>query len=111
MKYTSQIFHRRSSSLASTPIGPARLFAGILISFEHLYFKTIHILHDVIRLPLLKRRSEAFVRVVFVVGLVLVVLDANEIAVDSGRVKGQANEGVDDSRLGDDLERPRLNTS
>lgn len=38
------------------------------------------------------------------------VLNADEIAIDKPRIKGQADESIDDGRLGDDLERPRLDT-
>jgi hypothetical protein len=48
------------------------------------------------------------VRVVFIIRLVLVVLDLDEVRVHSVGVEGQRDESVDSGRLGDDLERPRL---
>lgn len=63
-------------------------------------------LHDLIRLPLLEAEAEALVRVVLVVGLVFVVLDLDEVAVDGGGVEGEGDEGVDGGGLGDDFEGP-----
>lgn len=45
-------------------------------------------------------------RVVLVVGLVFVVLDLDEVAVDGGGVEGEGDEGVDGGGLGDDFEGP-----
>lgn len=65
-------------------------------------------LHDLIGLPLLEGEADAFVRVVLVVGLVLVVLDADEVGVLRGRVEGEGDEGVDGGGLGDEFEGPGL---
>ncbi len=46
--------------------------------------------------------------VVFVVGLVFVVLDADEVGVFGGRVEGEGDEGVDGGGFGDDAEGPGL---
>lgn len=46
--------------------------------------------------------------VVLVVGLILVVLDLNEIGVDSIRIQTQRDQRIDSGRLRDDLERPAL---
>ena len=65
-------------------------------------------LHDGIGLPLLEAEAQPLVGVVLVVGLVLVVLELDEIAVDGGGVKGEGDEGVDGGGLGDDFEGPAL---
>jgi hypothetical protein len=48
------------------------------------------------------------VAVVFVVGLVFVVLDADEVGVFGGRVEGEGDDGVDGGGFGDDAEGPGL---
>ena len=63
-------------------------------------------LHDLIRLPLLEGEAQPFVRVVFVVGLVLVVFDLDEVGVDGGGVEGEGDERVDGGGFGDDFEGP-----
>ncbi len=59
-------------------------------------------------LPLLEAETQALMRIVFVISLILVVLDLNEVGVDGGGVEGERDEGVDSGGLGDDFERPRL---
>ena len=63
-------------------------------------------LHDLIRLPLLESETQPLVRVVLVVGLVLVVLDLDEVGVDGGGVEGEGDERVDGGGFGDDFEGP-----
>lgn len=46
--------------------------------------------------------------VVFIVSLILVVLDLDEIRVDSIRIQTQRDQRIDGGRLRDDLERPAL---
>lgn len=82
------------------------LLAGPLIRFKLLHLRTIHMLHDLIRLPLLEGEAQPLVGVIFVVGLILVVLDLDEVAVDGGRVEGEGDEGVDGGGFGDDFEGP-----
>ena len=65
-------------------------------------------LHNLISLPLLKREASAFMRVVFVVGLILVIFQLNEVGVDSRGIKGQGNKSVNRGGLRDELEGPRL---
>lgn len=65
-------------------------------------------LSDIISLPFLERRPEPLVRVVLVIGLVLVVFDTNEIAIDAPWIERQADESIDDGCFGDDPERPCL---
>ena len=66
----------------------------------------VHVLDNIVGLPLLEAEARALVRVVLVVGLVLVVLDLDEVRVDSVRVKGERDEGVDRGGLGDEFEGP-----
>ena len=47
-------------------------------------------------------------RVIFVVGLIFVVFDADEIGVDGVGVEGEGDEGVDGGGFGDDFEGPGL---
>ena len=61
----------------------------VLISLELSNFWTIHVLHDLISLPLLERETKAFMGIVLVVGLILVVLDLDKVGIDCGRVKRQ----------------------
>lgn len=46
--------------------------------------------------------------VIFVVRLIFVIFDADEVAVDRLRVQGKSYECVDSCSLGDDLEGPGL---
>lgn len=46
--------------------------------------------------------------VVFVVGLVFVVFDADEVGVFGCRVEGEGDKGVDGGGFGDDAEGPGL---
>lgn len=82
------------------------LLRRALIRLKLLHLRAIHVLHDLIRLPLLEAEAEALVRVVLVVGLVFVVLDLDEVAVDGGGVEGEGDEGVDGGGFGDDFEGP-----
>lgn len=47
-------------------------------------------------------------RVVFVVGLILVVLDLDEVGIDGLGVERKADEGVDGGGFGDEAEGPGL---
>lgn len=84
------------------------LLPGPAIGLEQLDLLAVHVLHDLIGLPFLEAEAEAFVRVVLVVGLILVVLDPDEVGVDRFGIKGQADEGVDGGGFGDDFEGPGL---
>lgn len=61
---------------------PDRLLPCPLILLKLLHFGTIHMIHDLIGLPLLERNPEASVGILFVVCLILVVFNADEIGVD-----------------------------
>lgn len=91
-----------------TPILPHLLLPRPLILLKRLHLRAIHMLHDLIGLPLLETKPEPLVAVVFVVGLVFVVFDADEVGVFGGRVEGERDEGVDGGRFGDDSEGPGL---
>lgn len=63
-------------------------------------------LHHLIGLPFLEAEPQTLVRVVLVVSLVLVVLDADEVGVFGLGVEGEGDEGVDGGGFGDDFEGP-----
>ena len=65
-------------------------------------------LHDRIGLPFLEAETQSLVGVVLVIGLVLVVLELDEVAVDGGRVEGEGDERIDGGGFGDDFEGPAL---
>ena len=87
---------------------PDLILPGALVLLKHLHLGAIHELHDLIGLPLLERKAEAFVAVVFVIGLVFVVFDTDEVGVCGGRVDREGDEGVDGGGFGNDFERPGL---
>ena len=64
------------------------LFARSLISLKFLHLGAVHVLHNLVCLPLLKAETETFVRVVLVIRLIFVILDLDEITVDGGWVEG-----------------------
>lgn len=49
----------------------------------------VHFACDFVCLPLLEVESEAFVRIVFIVSLILVILDLDEVGIDGRRVERQ----------------------
>lgn len=65
-------------------------------------------LHNIIGLPLLKTEPETLVGIIFIVGLVLVVLDLDEVGVFGGGIKGEGDERVDGGSLGNKFEGPGL---
>ena len=82
------------------------LLCGILIGLKHFHFLTIHKLHHLISLPLLETEPQPLMTVIFIVGLILVVLDLDKVAVYRSGVKGEGDEGVDGGGFGDDFEGP-----
>lgn len=102
----SQILLRRLCR--PLPVPSHILFPGPLVRLELLDLLAIHVLHDLIGLPFLEREADAFVRVVFVVGLILVELDADEVRLDRLGVERKADEGVDGGGFGDQAEGPGL---
>ena len=64
--------------------------------------------HNSISLPFLEREAETFVRVIFVICLIFVVFDADEVRVYGVGVKGEGDEGVDSGGFWDDFEGPGL---
>lgn len=103
-----QLLRRRLPLGRPAPIRLHRLLSCPLVGLEQGHLLAVHVLHDLIRLPLLEGEADAFVRVVLVVGLVLVVLDSDEVGVFRLRVEGEGDEGVDGSGFGDELEGPGL---
>ena len=77
-----------------------------LVRLEFRHLGAIHVLHDLIGLPLLEAEPQTLMRVVLIVGLILVVFYLDEVAVDGGRVEGEGDEGVDGGGFGDDFEGP-----
>ena len=65
-------------------------------------------LHHRISLPLLEAKTQAFMRVVLIVRLVLVVFYSNELAVNGGRIERKGDKRVNGRSFGDYLEGPAL---
>ena len=63
------------------------LLGSGLVLLKVLDLVAVHILDNVVCLPLLEAESQASVRVVLVVGLVFVVLDLDKVRVDSRGVE------------------------
>ncbi len=84
------------------------LLPRALVGLKLLHLRAIHVLHDLVRLPLLEAEAQAFVAVVLVVGLVFVVLDLDEVGVYGCGVEGEGDEGVHHGGFGDDFEGPGL---
>lgn len=101
-----QVLRRRISLSSTTSILPDVLLAGTLVGFESLDLRAVHMLHDLVGLPLLEAEAKTLMRVVLVVRLILVVLDLDEIAVDGSGVEGEGDESVDGGGFGDDFEGP-----
>lgn len=63
---------------------------------------------NLISLPLLEAEPNTLVRVVLIVSLILVVLDADEIRVYGFWIKREGDESVDRGCFGNEFECPRL---
>ena len=83
-------------------------FPSILVRSEGFHLLTIHMLGHLVRLPFLESKSQPLVTVVLIIGLILVVLDSNEITVYSFGVEGKSNKGIDCCGLRNDFEGPGL---
>ena len=83
-----QIFSRRIALSGATAVLPDMLFTRSLISLKLLHLGAVHLLHNLVCLPLLKTETETLMRVVLVIRLIFVVLDLDEVAVDGGWVEG-----------------------
>lgn len=78
---------RRSLTLRSTaPILFNRLLRRALVRLELLDLRTIHMLHHLVRLPLLEAEPQPLVRIILVVRLIFMILDLDEIRVLRPRV-------------------------
>lgn len=62
----------------------------------------------IISMPLLERKAKALIATVFLISLVLMALDSNEVIIPSRRIQAQAHKMCDSGRFGDVSERPRL---
>lgn len=102
----SKILLGRITPLITSTILPRRLLRSSRIVLEVLDLLTVHILGDIIRLPLLEIEAQALVAVVLVVGLIFMILDLDEVAVDCVWVERERDDGVDFCGLGEDLECP-----
>ena len=103
-----QLFDWRIPLWPSASILLNTLLGRPLIRFELLHLWTIHMLHNLIRLPLLKTKSQPFVGIVFIIGLIFVIFYANEVGVCGGRLEREGDEGVYCGGFGNDFECPRL---
>jgi hypothetical protein len=99
---------RRITLLVTSTILPHRLFGSTLVLLEVLDLLGIHMLHHGICLPLLEAEPQSLVAVVLVVRLIFVIFHLDEVRVHSVRVEAEGDQRIDRSRLGDDLESPRL---
>ena len=86
------------------------MFISTLRGEQYLRLKrrniAIHILRNLIRLPLLQLESPTLIAVVvfFIVRLVLVIFDAYEAAMYGFRVQRERDESIDGRGLGGDIE-------
>ncbi len=87
---------------------PHIFLPGILISFKDCYLLRIHMLGHLIRLPLLELESHSLMAVIFIICLIFVILDADEVAVHCLGIEGKSDECVDCSGFGDEFKGPGL---
>jgi len=92
--------------LIARSIPPDRLLGSTLVLLKVLDLIAVHVLDNIVGLPLLEAETKALVRVVLVVGLILVVLDLDEVRVNGVWVERERDEGVDGGSLWDELEGP-----
>lgn len=90
----------------TTAILSYRLLSSVLVTLEYLDLVHAHVLSDLISLPLLERETQAFMRIVLVICLILMVLDPHKIIVQGSWVEGEGNEGVYRCCLWNNLECP-----
>lgn len=64
--------------------------------------------YHIIGLPFLEAKAEPLVGVILIVGLILMVLDLDEIRIHSSWVKGEGDEGIDGGGFREEFESPRL---
>ena len=104
--HSLQVLDRGLTIFASTAIRVDSGFPGTRVLLEELDLFTVHMLRDLISLPFLEAKTDAFMRVVLVVGLILVVLNLDKVRVDGGGIKREGDEGVDGGGFGNELECP-----
>ena len=103
-----QLFHRCISLRPTTTMLPNSLLSRTLIRLELLHLRTIHMLHNLVRLPLLKTESQPFVGIIFIVSLIFVVFYPNEVGVCGGGLEREGDKGVYCGGFGNDFECPGL---
>lgn len=81
------IFDWRLTVLSAAAISIDSCFRSSLVGLELGNLGAIHMLHHLIRLPLLEAEANALMRIVLVIRLVLVILDANEVGIDGRGIK------------------------
>ena len=79
----------RLALLISTAVLLDGRLSRVLVLDEVFYLGRVHQLDDVVSLPLLEAEAQAFVRIVFVVCLIFMVLDLDKVRVYGVRVEGQ----------------------
>lgn len=82
------------------------LLARALIRLKFLHLLTTHNLRHLISLPLFEAEPSALVAIVFVVLLVLVVFNLDDVTVDGGWVEREGDEGVHVCGFGNESESP-----
>ena len=103
-----EILYRSITVLSPTTVCPDCILASTLVLLKVLHLLRVHVLHNLISLPLLEREAHTLMRVIFVVGLILVILQLNEVGVDSRGIEGQGNESVNRGGLWNEFEGPGL---
>ena len=73
-----------------------------------LQFLAVQMIYNVIRLPFLEVEPEPFVRVVFLVGLIFMIFDLDEVRIDGCGIKRERNKAGDGGAFGDKCKRPGL---
>ena len=97
----SQILSRCLPLRSTTSILPNSLLPSTLIILKFLQLRTIHKLGHIIRLLFLEAKPETFMAVIFVIGLVLVILHLDEIAINGVWCEGQRDKSVEGCDFGD----------
>lgn len=79
-----------------------------LILLKLLQLGRVHMLHHMVRLPLLEVKPQPLMRVIFIVRLILMILDLHEIAIQRRGVQAQRHQAGDRGGFRDELEGPGL---
>ena len=68
--------------LSTTTVSVDACLRSALVGLEFGDLWTIHVLHNLVRLPFFEAEAKPFVRIILVVSLVLMILDLDEVRVD-----------------------------